>query len=87
MTKLNKPALVEQLLLHDVFADASKKQITEFVEDFFALLHDTVVTGGEVSIPGFGKFYKYANTKDGAATGKFTPKFTAFQAFKDAVNV
>ena len=80
MTKLNKQALVEQLMLQDLFANATKKAVTEFVEDFFGLIEKTVVEGGEVSIPNFGKFSKFTKQD-----GTFKPKFTAFTAFKNKV--
>lgn len=86
MTKLNKQLMVEQLMLQDIFANATKKAVTEFVEDFFDMIKTNVIAGNEVSIPGFGKFYKYAKTKEGKLTGAFTPKFSAFTDFKDAIN-
>lgn len=78
--RLNKDALVEQLMLQDIFANATKKAVTEFVEDFFKLVEDTVAEGGEVSIPGFGKFEKFERQN-----GAKVPKFRPFTAFKEKV--
>lgn len=80
MTRYTKATLVEDLQLQDLFADASKKAITEFVEDFFQLIADKVAEGAEVSIPRFGRFYSYT-----LKSGKVVPKFIAFKEFKDAV--
>lgn len=77
---INKPALVEELALYDVFENASKKDITLFVESFFDLIAAKVVQGDTVSIPGFGKFEKFQKQD-----GTFKPKFSAFKEFKDSV--
>ena len=80
MATINKPALVEEISLYYVFANASKKDITRFVEAFFDLIAGKVVQGDEVSIPGFGKFSRFTKQD-----GTFKPKFTAFTSFKDSV--
>lgn len=80
MARINKPALVEEIMLFDIFENASKTQITAFVEDFFELLANKVIEGNEVTIPGFGSFTKYKKQD-----GTFKPKFTAYKQFKDAV--
>lgn len=80
MTRINKPLLVEELLLQDIFAEATKGKVTEFVEDFFNLIAKHVVAGNEVAIPGFGKFERYTKQD-----GTFKPKFTAYGEFKNAV--
>ena len=76
--RLNKQALVEQLMLQDIFANATKKAVTEFVEDFFGIIETNVVAGNEVAIPGFGKFEKFTRQN-----GVHTPKFRPAKAFKD----
>lgn len=86
MARYTKVDLVNDLLLHDAFADRSKKFVTEFVEDFFDSLALKVVAGDEVAIPGFGKFSKYQGTTDGKLNGKFRPKFSAFTEFRNAVS-
>lgn len=83
MSRLTKQDLIAKVAEYDVIP--TKKLATELVEDLIELITSTVEAGGEVSIPGFGKFEKYEKTKDGKATGKFTPKFRAFTAFKDRV--
>jgi len=79
--RINKPALVEEIMLHDVFADASKAQITDFVEFFFDKISSHVVAGNEVVIPGFGKFESFTRSN-----GVNTPKFRPAKAFKDSVS-
>ena len=81
MARLNKQAIVEQLQLQDLFADATKKQITEFVEDFFDMIAERVAAGDEIAISGFGKFEKYERMN-----GTFKPKFSAFGDFKERVS-
>ena len=81
MARYNKTNLVEDLLLHDLFAEASKKRVTDLVEDIFNLIQERVVAGDDVAFAGFGKFEKYQREN-----GSFKPKFTAFKDFKDAVS-
>ena len=78
--RLNKTQLVEQLMLQDIFADASKRAVTEFVEDFFGIIETTVSEGGEVTIPGFGKFERFERQN-----GTKVPKFRPFTSFKEKV--
>lgn len=84
MTKLNKQSIVDLVAEYDCIP--TKKLAAELVDDIISLIQSNVIAGNEVSIAGFGKFYKFAKTADGKPTGKFTPKFTAFKDFKDAVN-
>lgn len=78
--RINKPLLVEDIMLHNVFADASKAQITDFVEFFFDKISSHVVAGNEVFIPGFGKFENFT-----LSNGVHTPKFRPAKAFKESV--
>ena len=80
MARYNKQSLVDELLLHDIFADVSKAKTTQFVEDLLQMIQDHVVAGDEVTFGGFGKFEKYTRQN-----GTVKPKFTAFKDFKDAV--
>ena len=80
MSKINKPALVEELYLMTIFENASKSQVTQFIENFFDIIAAHVTNGDEVTIPGFGKFERYTKQD-----GTYKPKFTAFKDFKDAV--
>ncbi|MHB8098109.1 MAG: HU family DNA-binding protein [Sulfuricurvum sp.] len=80
MARINKAALVEEILLQDVFESATKKQVTQFVDDFFQTIANHVIAGDDVAITGFGKFEKYTKQD-----GTFKPKFSAFTEFKSAV--
>lgn len=80
MARINKPALVEELMPHNVFENATKAQVTTFIEDFFKLLADKVIEGNEIAIPNFGKFERYEKQD-----GTFKPKFTPGKGFKEAV--
>lgn len=79
-TKINKPALVEELYLMTIFENASKTQVTQFIENFFDIIAAHVTNGDEVTIAGFGKFEKFQKQD-----GTYKPKFTPFKDFKDAV--
>ena len=81
MARYNKTNLVEDLILQDIFAEVSKKRITELVDDIFDLIQARVVAGDDVAFAGFGKFEKYQREN-----GSFKPKFSAFKDFKDAVS-
>lgn len=81
MARINREALVEQIMLHDVFEQATKSQITDFVNFFFDNIQEQVAAGNEVAIPGFGKFQKYQRTN-----GEYKPKFSAFAEFKQQVS-
>ena len=80
MARYNKQSLVEELLLHDIFANTSKTKTTQFVDDLLDMIQERVVAGDEVTFAGFGKFEKYTRQN-----GSVKPKFTAFKDFKDAV--
>jgi len=80
MARLNKDAIVAELELQDIFANATKTQIKEFVEDFFDSIATKVANGDEVAIAGFGKFENYTRQN-----GAHKPKFTPFKEFKEAV--
>lgn len=78
MATINKAKLAEKLLEFDMFD--TKKQATEFIEDFTGYIKDAVIAGDEISIPGFGKFEAFERQN-----GDKSPKFRPFSAFKDAV--
>jgi nucleoid DNA-binding protein len=80
MATINKVELINRLALQDIFADKSKKQIKEFIEDFFATIAEEVVAGNDVKIPGFGKFENFTRSN-----GVKTPKFRPASQFKKAV--
>lgn len=77
---INKDGLVEFLQTHNIFADTSKKDTKEFVEDFFAMIAEAVSNGDTVKVPSFGKFEPYTKLD-----GTIKPKFIAFKDFKDLV--
>ena len=79
-TRYNKASLVEDLTLHELFADAPKYKVAQFVDDFIEMITSKVIAGDEVALAGFGKFEKYQREN-----GTHKPKFTAFKDFKDAV--
>lgn len=79
-TRYNKASLVEDLTLHELFADVPKYKVAQFVDDFIEMITSKVIAGDEVALAGFGKFEKYQREN-----GSFKPKFTAFKDFKDAV--
>ena len=79
MARINKKQLAEDILLYDVFENATKSQVEAFIEDFFDLISKKVVEGDSVAISGFGKFEKYERQN-----GTFKPKFVPFKEFKDA---
>lgn len=81
MARINKPALVEEIMLQDVFAEATKSQVTQFVDDFFDLIMSKVSNGDEVAIAKFGKFEKYERQN-----GAFKAKFTPYKEFKESVS-
>lgn len=80
-----KADLIADLNLHELFADASKRQVTDFVNDLFESIADKVAEGTTVSIAKFGKFYPYERTIEGKPTGVIVPKFKAFSDFKDSL--
>lgn len=80
MARYNKELLIEDLSLHNVFAEVPKSQVTSVVNYLFDIIQERVVAGDDVAIAGFGKFEKYQKQD-----GTYKPKFTAFKDFKDAV--
>lgn len=79
MAKINKAGLVEFIYEQDNFE--TKKQSAEFLDDLLTLIQDTVASGDEVNIAGFGKFERF----ESSTTGKKFPKFRPFKDFTDAV--
>ena len=58
MARYNKQSLVEDLLLHDIFANVPKSKTTQFVEDLLDIVTERVAAGDEVNLAGFGKLRK-----------------------------
>lgn len=78
---MNKQALITELQQTDLLGSATKKGISEFLDTFFNIIINEVAEGSEVSIPGFGKFYRFTSS----TTGKQFAKFKAFKDFQDNV--
>ena len=78
---MNKPELASKLQKSGLLKDHSKKDIIEFIDQFFNIIAAEVAYDETVSIPGFGKFYKFTSS----TTGKKSPKFLAFKDFKESV--
>ena len=83
--RINKQALVDEVMFHDIFEEASKSQITQFVDFFFDKIFDKVVEGNVVAISGLGKLERYERTKDGKPSGEYKIKFTAFNDLKERI--
>lgn len=78
---INKEGLVEFLQTQNIFADATKKDTKEFVEDFFGFIAQAVAEGDTVKIAGIGKFTPFT-----LANGKRVPKFYAYEDFQNLVS-
>ena len=81
MARINKDQIKEDLSFHNLFAEASKKDVSDFVDDFFKSIADQVANGDEVNIAGFGKFEAFKRSN-----GELTPKFRPFKTFKESVS-
>ena len=92
MAKVTKDVLAE------AYAEAnevSKKDAKATVEFILNSIISEVAKGNEVSLSGFGKFYRATqkgrtgtvpgSTKQYATQDKFIPKFSAAKQFKDGV--
>lgn len=76
--------------------DVNQKVVAEIVNAVFNTVQDTVATGEDVAIIGFGKFervYRPARTAKNPSTGEdidvaesHVPKFRPGAGFKDVVN-
>ena len=90
---MNKKELINKIA-NDT--DSSQKDVTEFLNAFIEAIQDSVATDNDVTLPGFGTFYKAhrkatkgRNPQTGAPIdikASNQPKFRAGKAFKDAVN-
>lgn len=91
--KMNKTSLIDVM---SVKMGTTKKAAGEAIDAFVEAVIETVATGEEVSIAGFGKFgvteraeREGRNPQTGEAIvigASKSPKFKAGKAFKDAVN-
>lgn len=75
---MNKKQLIDAIASTEHFE--TKKAAGEFLDYMLDLITDTVSTGTDVRIAGFGKFEQYTR-----ANGTKTPKFRPFNALKAKV--
>ncbi len=95
MAKISKVELINEIALHDAFANTSKSKVTSVVNHILDTITAHLVAGGEVNVSGFGIF-KTAVSKARTAKvpgtdktvdvpAKTVAKFKASKALKDAV--
>jgi DNA-binding protein HU-beta len=95
MAKISKVELINEVALHDVFANTSKAKVTSVVNHILDTITAHLVAGDEVNVSGFGIF-KTAVSKARTAKvpgtdktvdvpAKTVAKFKASKALKDAV--
>ena len=95
MAKISKVELINEVALHDVFANTSKAKVTSVVNHILDTITGHLVEGNEVNLSGFGIF-KTAVSKARTAKvpgtdktvdvpAKTVVKFKASKALKDAV--
>jgi nucleoid DNA-binding protein len=75
---MNKKQLIAAIASTEYFE--TKKDAKAFLETFTDIISDTVASGQEVRITGFGKFEQFTQ-----ANGKLTPKFRPFKELCDKV--
>jgi DNA-binding protein HU-beta len=95
MAKISKAELINEVALHDVFANTPKTKVTSVVNHILDTITGHLVDGNEVNLSGFGIF-KTAVSKARTATvpgtnktvevpAKTVAKFKASKALKNAV--
>ncbi len=92
---MNQKELIDAVAEHHSNTGASKASIKWMLETLAEVTHKELKAGGEITLPGIGKFsvtHRAAragrNPKTGAALqieAKRVPSFTAAKALKDAV--
>ena len=95
MAKISKVELINEIALHDVFANTSKAKVTSVVNHILDTITGHLVEGNEVNLSGFGIFttaVSKARTAKVPGTdktvdvpAKTVAKFKASKALKDAV--
>ena len=78
--RISKVDFINEIALHDVFANTSKKGVTDVINHILSTLTNHIVAGDEVHLSGFGKFEKFTRS-NGVNAAKFRPA----KALKDAV--
>ena len=95
MAKISKVELINEIALHDAFANTSKAKVTSVVNHILDTITAHLVAGDEVNVSGFGIFkttVSKARTAKVPGTdktvdvpAKTVAKFKASKALKDAV--
>lgn len=78
--RISKVDFINEIALHDVFANTSKKGVTDVINHILDSLTNHIVAGDSVHLSGFGKFENFVRA-NGAKSAKFRPA----KALKDAV--
>ena len=78
--RISKIDLINEIALHNVLADTTKKDVTALVNYIFDTITEHIVAGDSVHVSGFGKFENFTR-QNGANAAKFRPA----KALKDAV--
>lgn len=83
MATYTKQQLIEDLMLQEVFAEATKKQVTELVGDLFATIADKVAAGDDVylgqSFGGFSQVTKASRSGKALGVAYETPERKAIK--------
>ncbi|MFW9602498.1 MAG: HU family DNA-binding protein [Prevotella sp.] len=92
---ISKADLINEIALHDVFANTSKSKVTLVVNHIFDTITGHLVDGNRVTVSGFGIFKTAVSSAKTAKVpgtertvevpAKTVAKFKASKALKDAV--
>ena len=92
---ISKAELINEVALHDVFANTSKAKVTSVVNHIFDTITGHLVNGDRVTVSGFGIFTTAVSSARTAKVpgtdrtvevpAKTVAKFKASKALKDAV--
>ena len=95
MAKISKVELINEIALHDAFANTSKSKVTSVVNHILDTITRHLVNGNEVNLSGFGIFKTTVSSARTAKVpgtdrtvevlAKTVAKFKASKALKDAV--
>ena len=96
MAKISKVELINEIALHDAFANTSKSKVTSVVNHILDTITGHLVDGNEVNLSGFGIFktaVSFARTAKVPGTDKTVnvaattvAKFKVGKALKEAVS-
>lgn len=95
MAKISKVELINEIALHDAFANTSKSKVTSVVNHILDTITGHLAEGNEVNLSGFGIFRTVVSSartakvpgtdKTVEVPAKTVAKFKASKALKDAV--